>query len=222
MNCKNLMGALLKAKQEMDKLRKDKTNPHFKSKYADLAGVLEVIDGPLAKHGLVLYQDATLDEVGRLVVTSTVFHVESGEELTAALPIPLGKADAQSIGSAITYGRRYLAVAQCGLAPEDDDGNAASRERSTQTRPAPPSTSPDEDVDFSGKQASMPDLAKKIEDLIVKIYGPDGMAEMEAQVVGHVTKGKKSKVTELDLSARNVLANLLEKKLAKLEKEAAA
>jgi hypothetical protein len=130
-----LFGALLKAMQEMGRLTPDSTNPHLRNKYASLAAVLDTVRGPLHNNGLVLYQSATSsqDEHGTVVVVmSTLAHPESGEVLQESLPMPLSKVTSQEIGSAITYGRRYLAMAMCGLAPDDDDGNEASK----QTRPA--------------------------------------------------------------------------------------
>jgi hypothetical protein len=130
-----LFGALLNAQREMGKLTPDSTNPHLRNKYASLAAVLDTVRGPLHNNGLVLYQSATSnqDEHGTVVVVmSTLAHPESGEVLQELLPMPLSKVTSQEIGSAITYGRRYLAMAMCGLAPDDDDGNEASK----QVRPA--------------------------------------------------------------------------------------
>lgn len=126
-----LFSALVKAQAEMGKLVKDSQNPHLKNKYASLAAVLDTCRQPLANNGIVLYQEAStaLDMPQHVIVTSTLVHGESGESVTASLPIPLTQNTAQGIGSAITYGRRYLAMAQCGLAPDDDDdddGNKAS------------------------------------------------------------------------------------------------
>lgn len=124
----HLFSALLKAQSEMAILSPDSKNPHLRSEYASLAAVLKTCRPALAKHGLVLYQGTytMLDESPTVVVTSTLVHAESGESIAENLSIPLTKMTAQEIGSAITYGRRYLAMAQAGLAPDDDDGNDAS------------------------------------------------------------------------------------------------
>lgn len=124
-----LYTALLGAQKEMGKLVKDSQNPHLKNKYASLAAVLETIREPLNNNGLVLYQSATTVDDGTnmdVVVNSALIHAESGEMVSERIMIPLTKNSAQEIGSAITYGRRYLAIAMCGLAPEDDDGQAAT------------------------------------------------------------------------------------------------
>lgn len=124
-----LFGALLKAQTEMEVLLPDSKNPHLKNEYASLAAVLKACRKALANNGLVLYQAAhtLLDSPPAVAVTSTIAHPESGESITEQLSIPLSKLTAQEVGSAITYGRRYLALAQTGLAPDDDDGNEASK-----------------------------------------------------------------------------------------------
>jgi|JI10StandDraft_1071094.scaffolds.fasta_scaffold276781_2 hypothetical protein len=134
-----LFTALVKAQAEMDNPVKDSTNPHLRNKYASLASVLDACRLPLAKNGVVVYQSASIapDMPNHVIVTSMLVHGESGESISDSLPIPVQKNDAQGIGSAITYGRRYMLLAQLGLAPgdeDDDDGNKASGR--TQPQPA--------------------------------------------------------------------------------------
>lgn len=103
---------------------KDSTNPHFKSKYSDLASVMESIREPIGKNGLSVWQDATLDDQG-VSVTTRIVH-QSGEWVEfGPLIIPLGKKDAHGIGSAVSYGKRYGLCAALGVVSDDDDGNAA-------------------------------------------------------------------------------------------------
>lgn len=124
---KNLAGALLKAQGAMGKLLKDSINPAFKSKYASLAAVLDTVHDPLFDAGLVLYQSATAAD-GMVIVRSALIHAETGESIEEMLPLPVTQQTPQAYGSAITYGRRYLAMAMCGLAPDDDDGEASSKD----------------------------------------------------------------------------------------------
>lgn len=134
---KNLAGALLKAQGEMENVTKDKTNPHYNSTYASLAAVLDAVRKPLTNAGLVLYQAASAVD-GEVIVSSKLIHAESGEMIEELLPIPVAQKTAQAIGIAITYGRRYLAMAQCGLAPEDTDGETPPPPvAKPQTKPAP-------------------------------------------------------------------------------------
>lgn len=124
---------MLKAQGLMPKLLKDATNPHLKNRYASMTSVLETVRKPLTEAGLVLYQSASAitDESGKLtvVVRSMLIHGDTGESVEEQIAMPVAQNTPQAIGSAITYGRRYLAVLQCGLAPDDDDdddGNASS------------------------------------------------------------------------------------------------
>lgn len=129
-----LAKALVKAQGAMPKLIRDSKNPFHKNTYASLAAVIDTIRKPLADSGLALYQSATTatNDAGHpiVIVRSLLIH-ESGEYIEDELPMPVTKNDAQGIGSAITYGRRYAAMAMCGLAPDDDDGNEASGNQPT-------------------------------------------------------------------------------------------
>ena len=126
MDMKQIAAAFVRAKREFAPALKTSTNPHFKSKYADLAACIEAVDGALLNHGMVMYQETFLDESG--VTVETVFLHESGESLRCGkLHVPAAKNDPQGYGSALSYARRYSLMAACGIAPEDDDGNAASR-----------------------------------------------------------------------------------------------
>lgn len=124
---KELSAALLKAQGAMGKLLKDSSNPHFNTTYASLAAVLDTVRGPLTDAGLVLYQSATTQD-NNVLVHSALIHAETGESIEEVLALPVQQKTPQALGSAITYGRRYLAMAMCGLAPDDDDGEAGSNQ----------------------------------------------------------------------------------------------
>lgn len=118
--------AFIKAKRAFGPVLKAKTNPAFKSRYADLEACLEAVDGACLDAGIALYQETSEDATG--VTVETVFLHESGEALRCGkLHVPASKQDPQGYGSALTYARRYSLLAACGIAAEDDDGNAASR-----------------------------------------------------------------------------------------------
>lgn len=131
---KELATALLKAQGAMGKLLKDSNNPHFNTTYASLAAVLDTVRGPLTDAGLVLYQSATTDD-GSVLVHSALIHAETGEMVEEVLSLPVAQRTPQALGSAITYGRRYLAMAMCGLAPDDDDGEEGSKEAKAKAQP---------------------------------------------------------------------------------------
>lgn len=122
----NIAAAFVKAKRAFGPALKDRTNPAFKSKYADLGACLDAVDDALLANGIALMQETFEDSTG--VTVETVFLHESGETLRGGkLHVPASKQDPQGYGSALTYARRYSLQAACGIAPEDDDGNAASK-----------------------------------------------------------------------------------------------
>ena len=120
--------ALVKAQRAFGPALKSSTNPHFKSRYADLAAVVEAVIDALNINGIALIQQTHECQDG--VIVETMFVHESGEVYSAGkLHVPASKHDPQGYGSALTYARRYSLMAACGIAPEDDDGNAASKKR---------------------------------------------------------------------------------------------
>jgi hypothetical protein len=123
---KQIAMALVAAKRAFGPALKEKTNPAFRSKYADLGSCLEAVDQPCLDNGIAVYQETSEDATG--VTVETVFLHESGESLRCGkLHVPAAKQDPQGYGSALTYARRYSLMTACGIAPEDDDGNAASK-----------------------------------------------------------------------------------------------
>ena len=123
---KNIAAAFVKAQRAFGPALKTSTNPHFKSKYADLANCVEAVVDALNANGIALMQRTFECKDG--VMVETVFVHESGEVMECGmLHVPAGKQDPQGYGSALTYARRYSLLAATGLAPEDDDANAASR-----------------------------------------------------------------------------------------------
>lgn len=123
---KNLFAALSKAQSEMGKARKDSTNPHFRSKYADLTACVDAIQPALASNGLAYIQ--RVHDCEKSACVETIILHESGESIECGkVSVPVSKADAQGFGSALTYARRYSLSSAFGLATEDDDGNAAAK-----------------------------------------------------------------------------------------------
>lgn len=134
----NLAGALSKAQAEMKHAVKSSENPFFRSKYADLAGVVDACRPALAKYGLAVSQTTRIDTIdGKPVnILKTILFHESGESIEGEVVLRpmrqeknagwVASEDPQSIGSAMTYARRYALAAICGVATDDDDGNAAS------------------------------------------------------------------------------------------------
>lgn len=126
-----LFAALAIAQGKIENATKNASNPHFKSKYADLAEVLNTARPVLAEHDLSLIQAPGFD--GSLAHVTTILAHKSGGYITMTASCIPAKSDAQGIGSATTYLRRYGAAGAAGIAQEDDDGNAAAHNN----KPAP-------------------------------------------------------------------------------------
>lgn len=125
---KNIATALVKAQKEFGPALKTATNPHFRSKYANLSNCVEAVIDALNNNGIFLLQKNYDHQSG--IMVETVFVHESGEMLECGcLYFPASKNDAQGFMSALTYGRRASLMAACGIAPEDDDGEAAVRNK---------------------------------------------------------------------------------------------
>lgn len=127
--------ALAKAQGEIEAASKDRNNPAFKSKYADITSVWEAARPALAKHGISVTQWPIHADDNRLhIVTRVAF---KGEWIRAHFSIPVTKQDAQGYGSATTYAKRYALAAALGVvADDDDDGNAASQRPAYQPKQA--------------------------------------------------------------------------------------
>jgi hypothetical protein len=123
---KQIATALVKAQKAFGPALKSSTNPHFKSRYADLSACVEAVIDALNDNGIALVQKS-YDCVDGIMI-ETVFVHESGEMLeTGILRFPIMKNDPQGAMACLTYARRGSLMAACGIAPEDDDGNSASR-----------------------------------------------------------------------------------------------
>jgi hypothetical protein len=137
-----LAAALVKAQSALSGAKKDSTNPHFKTAYADLASIWDACRAPLANAGLSVVQLVSSDPTHAIV--ETILAHSSGEWVSSTLAVPLTKADAQGLGSAITYGRRYALAAIVGVCPADDDGEAAVARPTQRTQPATRAQEPDD------------------------------------------------------------------------------
>ena len=117
--------ALAKAQGEMGAAAKDASNPHFKSRYADLASIMDACRGPLAKHGLSVSQLPCRENDGAVGLTTLLLH-ESGEYLGSSISARPSQENPQVVGSLLTYLRRYALAAICGVVQDDDDAETAT------------------------------------------------------------------------------------------------
>lgn len=157
-NLGDLFAALSQAQSEMAPVFKEATNPHFKSKYAGLPAVCDAVIPALNKHGIAVIQSP--ESNGSLVVVETILAHKGGARLHSRLGMRPTKADPQGVGSCITYARRYALLAIAGVAPEDDDGNAAS---TPQEAPKRTSAALKRDGAWQEMQAKLRDCAKPSE-----------------------------------------------------------
>jgi len=175
---KNIASALVRAQRGFAPALKTSTNPHFRSKYVDLAGCIEAVVDALNAAGIALIQRTSEDSTG--VTVETVFVHESGETLECGkLHVPAAKQDPQGYGSALTYARRYSLMAACGIAPEDDDGNAASK------TPAPKVSATKTDLVLPNRMNVIADVAAAINermsanDVIGAVEEYSGLTDVE-------------------------------------------
>lgn len=123
-----LAAALVKAQASMACAPRSAKNTHFRSRYATLADVRDTVQKPLSDAGIAVVQFSRWHaETGVVEIETMLVHAESGQYMRDILHVPAGKRDAQAIGSAITYGRRYALMSMTGVAPDDDDANEAVR-----------------------------------------------------------------------------------------------
>ena len=180
-----IFAALAKAQAAMGKAIKDAVNPAFRSgstggKYADLASVMDACLPALNANGIAVYQPTGGDESGRWV--ETILAHESGDTVACRVPLIVGKNDMQGYGSAVTYARRYGLMCMAGIAPEDDDGNAAVAAKPKAERPAektPPATqSPLMTVPQGADLCAKITEAGVVEQVILDAFGLVGIADM--------------------------------------------
>lgn len=135
-----LAEALSKAQGSIEGAVKDAKNPFFKSNYADLHSVIACAKAPLSENGLAVIQTTAMIDT-QLCLVTTLAH-KSGQWIKAMMPVMLAKQDAQSMGSALTYLRRYSYQAICGISAMDDDGESAMERKPKAEVTQKPSTEP--------------------------------------------------------------------------------
>ena len=154
-----LATALAVAQGSMQGAVKDRTNPAFKSSYADLASTWDACRVALSSNGLAVSQHPGRLEDGSVTVTTMLLH-KSGQHITSVCSALPRDASPASVGSVVTYQRRYGLAAAVGVSPEDDDGQAASQPAApyapAQRVPAPVQRVVDA---FAGKVESVERLA---------------------------------------------------------------
>lgn len=121
----NIYSKLYELQNELGAISKDATNPFYKSKYFDINSLIGQLKPLLHKHNLVLLQPITDNQV-----RSVIFDLDGGS-VESAIQLP-NDLDAQKLGSAITYFRRYTLQSLLALQAIDDDGNLAIKNKKAQ------------------------------------------------------------------------------------------
>lgn len=188
---------------------KDATNPHLKSKYADLPSVIAAIKPALTEHGLAFTQIPRANPDGAEILT--ILHHTSGETMDlGSLFVPSAKKDAQGFGSAMTYARRYALVSAFGVPTEDDDGHAASsgskappakREKAPANEPARMPDAQYNELVQAAKAAGVgPDVLKKT-------YKVDDLRHLSSDQYGAAMERLKDKIAEKAKEETNTAAS---------------
>lgn len=219
---KELFKALSIAQGRFTTVAKDKDNPFFKSLYAPLDSIIEMIRPILAENGLTAMQFTDLPDTGEGVLIETIITHESGQYISGKLYMPAAKLDPQGFGSAITYGRRYALAAALGIvSDEDTDANdIKGKPKNAQegTKSPPQATAiPEGDKDHM----------QRVKTALRAIYGNDiqaGLSKVEELTTFKNKEGKEIKGTR-DLAKitgkrLEILCHNLEKLVPKPPKDA--
>ena len=171
-----LAAALAVAQGMMENAIMNRTNPHFKTKYADLAAVLNAARKPLSANGLAIVQT-----IGDGILHTRLLHT-SGQWIASEHPLPMsGKP--QEIGSALTYARRYSLSALIGIAAdEDDDANVATSRSNGKATGELLNAEQMEYVWEKAREYCDPDVQQEWVELLVKTLGHDNLAEVPASL----------------------------------------
>ena len=187
---KNIASAFVKAQKAFGPALKTNTNPHFKSKYADLSACVEAVIDALNDNGIALIQQC--HESANGVIVETMFIHESGETLSCgSLHVPAAKQDPQGYGSALTYARRYSLMAACGIAPEDDDGNAGSKAKQDAARNEARDNWLADQYAAIDTAATAGELKRIVADAIAT-----AMQEIDADAISRINKRAEAKVSK--------------------------
>ena len=181
---KNIYVALAAAQASMGPVVKGSTNPHFRSKYADLSDVMRVAIPALTENGICLCQSIIVSD-SRDLMRTTLTHGDSETSVHCDVPLIVQKNDMQGMKSATTYAKRIGLESLAGIAPEDDDGNAAVK------------AAPQVQTVSAGQFTKLRDLAQAAgvteQEICAKVGAPS-LEQFPADRFGAVAKGLQSKI----------------------------
>lgn len=187
-----LAAALARAQGQMQSAKKDADNPFFRSKYADLASVVDAIRAPFSENGLAFTQIPYPTESDSVEIETVLMHA-SGQWISGRVWVPVAKSDAQGYGSALTYARRYGLQSIAGVAAEDDDGNAAAKAKPE--HPRKPATTPA--AEYQKAAEKIADQAEAGPEPELDGISPENEGEARAFMLGKIADyRKKKKISE--------------------------
>lgn len=195
--------ALIKAQSGITGAIKDSNNPFHKTKYADLASVIDACKQHLNAAGIMFMQSPDADGPENAVSIETRLIHTSGQWFSSVCRIPLAQRDAQKVGAAITYGRRYGLQSLLGIPSEDDDGNSISAGPNPHYQPSPKMNKPKPPVLSSSTKEEK--LARMLEHFAAKGIGTDKILE-------HVGRKSEEDITEDDIKKLRDFAKKLQPK----------
>ncbi len=163
--------ALNAAQKVIEGAKKDSENPHFKSKYADLASVWEAARKPLTDHGLSVVQGPSMDEQGRVCVTTMLLHT-SGQWIKETAASTTERPGPQAAVSVITYLRRASLAAFAGIAPEDDDGEGAEGRKDGKAQKVVAKAAPKSEVNSTDDAVITEEQQKRLGSIAKKANRP--------------------------------------------------
>jgi len=191
--------ALATAQAKMGKALKSANNPHFGKRYADLASVVDACMPALNDVGIAVIQPTIDNDAGRFVETILI-HGQSNETLSCRVPLIVAKNDMQGYGSAVTYARRYGLMSMAGIAPEDDDGDAAAK---AAPKAAPQTVTPEQFTTLRDT-AEQADVAETV---ICNAYGAASFQQFPASKLDAAMKRLGLTIAEKTKPADSVTAD---------------
>jgi hypothetical protein len=217
-----LAPALVAALAEIEGASQSGENTHLKSKYATLEDVIEATRGILATHKIGLIQIPGAIADGKLNLETMLLH-ESGEYIVGDFQMPVGKGDPQSVGSALTYARRYAQKAGLNIPDLDDDGQGVKDAKPSKTPRASPSPDGPDWPGCNGKpgksshEAKQDGTAEKFKAFRAELSELGSMLE-----VGQFVRARTPEIALMPRSWRKVLAEELSETELAIAKQAEA
>jgi hypothetical protein len=206
-----LADAFSKAQGLMKNASKDASNPFFKSSYATLASVIEALREPFALHGLSFMQPCSFREDGSIMVETIILH-KSGQYMTSEIVGRPIKADPQTLGSLISYLKRYGLQAMVGIASADDDAEDAMARPQQQYQQRPPQQNVQRPPQLPPQQENKPEFDKytmEIVGLVKKLSDNGNDKEKIALILKEMEVKDSKEIQSLDeMTKAEIIENL--------------